>query len=140
MRDVVRVVGALLVADGSVLLGRRNPKRSSYPGVWDMPGGHVEPGERRWEALVRELREELGITPSPGRPWRRLQEHGVELTIWIVTDWSGAVVNLSPAEHAELRWFRAPEVGDLEFPHPAYTTLLAEAFASIAGLGPITPP
>ena len=64
-------VGALVVQEQEVpqlLLGRRAGGRAFYPGVWDVPGGHCEPGEPPEQALVRELREELGVTPTAWRP------------------------------------------------------------------------
>ena len=61
-------VGALLVHDGRVLLGRRAENRDWLPGAWDVFGGHIEPGETEEAALRRELREELGIEPlAPAR-------------------------------------------------------------------------
>jgi mutator protein MutT len=47
-----------------VLLARRSPHRSTYPGLWSFPGGHVEQGETLAEALVREVQEEVGVTPT----------------------------------------------------------------------------
>jgi 8-oxo-dGTP diphosphatase len=52
---------ALLVRAGQLLLERRPPDARVTPGVWDIPGGHVEVGESPQAALVRELREELGL-------------------------------------------------------------------------------
>jgi 8-oxo-dGTP diphosphatase len=46
------IVNALFVRDGMVLLARRSPHRSTYPGLWSFPGGHVEQGETLAEALV----------------------------------------------------------------------------------------
>ncbi|WP_084685963.1 NUDIX domain-containing protein [Nonomuraea coxensis] len=58
----VRFVTAVLRDGDRVLLCHRNAGRRWYPDVWDLPGGHVEEGEDPKESLVRELREELGIT------------------------------------------------------------------------------
>jgi 8-oxo-dGTP diphosphatase len=55
------VVGAVLVDRSRVLLCHRRPDRAWYPDVWDLPGGHLEPGESSLAALGRECREELGI-------------------------------------------------------------------------------
>jgi 8-oxo-dGTP diphosphatase len=56
-----RIVTALLRDADRILLCHRSPRRRWYPDVWDLPGGHVEPGEMPGAALARELREELGI-------------------------------------------------------------------------------
>lgn len=62
-------VGGILVKDGKVLLGLRHPDRESFPDVWDVPGGHIEPGESPHRALRRELWEELGIDAVVDSPW-----------------------------------------------------------------------
>jgi 8-oxo-dGTP pyrophosphatase MutT (NUDIX family) len=93
----------------------------------------VEPDEEPPVALERELQEELGIVASPGRPWRRMREPGLELVVWVLTAWTGTVENRSPEEHSELRWFRRSEIEGLAYPHPGYPTLLADAFARIEG-------
>ena len=61
-RPLLMVVAAALIdADGRVLIQQR-PDGKAYPGMWEFPGGKVDPGETPAAALVRELREELGIT------------------------------------------------------------------------------
>jgi 8-oxo-dGTP diphosphatase len=60
-RSILLVVAcALIDADGRILLAQR-PEGKSLAGLWEFPGGKVDPGETPEEALVRELREELGI-------------------------------------------------------------------------------
>jgi 8-oxo-dGTP pyrophosphatase MutT (NUDIX family) len=54
-------VGAVIVDDeGRVFVHRRGPDRTLFPGCWDLPGGHVEPGEAPLDALRREIEEETG--------------------------------------------------------------------------------
>jgi NDP-mannose synthase len=60
----VEVVGALLFQEDKMLLEYRPEGAKCYPGIWDTPGGKLEKGENPEEALVRELREELGIKVS----------------------------------------------------------------------------
>jgi 8-oxo-dGTP diphosphatase len=64
--DVPRVgVAAVVLRGGSVLMGLR--KGSHGAGTWGFPGGHLEPGERFYQACSRELLEETGIKIQPGR-------------------------------------------------------------------------
>jgi 8-oxo-dGTP diphosphatase len=60
MRIVLVSAVALVDADGRVLLAQR-PEGKSLAGLWEFPGGKVEPGESPEAALIRELKEELGI-------------------------------------------------------------------------------
>jgi 8-oxo-dGTP pyrophosphatase MutT (NUDIX family) len=64
--QIARTVGALFIgADDKVLLGLRAPTKKAWPNHWDTIGGHVEDGESLGEALVREAREEVGVTLVP---------------------------------------------------------------------------
>jgi 8-oxo-dGTP pyrophosphatase MutT (NUDIX family) len=54
---MAEMVGAVLVRDGTLLLGLRSPARRLCPNCWDTIGGHVEPGETVEETLRRELEE-----------------------------------------------------------------------------------
>lgn len=89
----VRVAAAVLLRpDGQVLLAQRPPGKA-YAGFWEFPGGKLEAGESPHAALVRELREELGIVVRRAAPWL-VQEfvypHAhVELHFFRVFEWSG---------------------------------------------------
>jgi 8-oxo-dGTP pyrophosphatase MutT (NUDIX family) len=63
----VRLVGAVLVREGRILLGRRSRRKRICPGLWDVIGGHVEAEETYEDALRRELREEIGVNPTSFR-------------------------------------------------------------------------
>lgn len=67
MKEVHVVAGVLRDARGRILLARRTEGRE-LAGLWEFPGGKVEPGETPEGALVRELREELGIDATVGSP------------------------------------------------------------------------
>jgi 8-oxo-dGTP pyrophosphatase MutT (NUDIX family) len=123
------VVGAIVLRHRRVLLCHRTPDRSWYPDVWDLPGGHVEAGESDAGALVRELREELGITvPLPTAPeFSRLAADGYSMGIWVVTEWAGTPTNCSPDEHDDLAWFTSGELADLSLAEPSYPELVARA-------------
>jgi len=89
----VQVVAAVIVrADGRFLLAQR-PAGKVYAGYWEFPGGKIEPGETPAEALVRELREELGIEVVQAFPWitrHYVYEHAtVDLHFFRVTGFRG---------------------------------------------------
>ncbi len=55
----------LLRSDGRALLVHRRADRQWFPDVWDVPGGHIDPGEAVPDALARELFEEVGVRIDP---------------------------------------------------------------------------
>ena len=125
-------VGALLVrhrGGPQILLGKRAADRSLAPDVWDLPGGHCEPGETPAQTLVRELREEIGVTPTA---WQQVHQlHGVVpggdekvvLHLYAVSAWTGTPRNRQPQEHAELVWFSLDGACRLALAHPDYPAL-----------------
>jgi 8-oxo-dGTP pyrophosphatase MutT (NUDIX family) len=124
------VVAALLVRDGRVLLGHRSPDREWYPDVWDIPGGHVEPDETGVAALVRELREELGIDAEvPEQPCSTAVADDLRLRVWRVDTWRGEPTNRAPEEHDTLGWFDVDAVRDLALAHPSYVEVITDALA-----------
>jgi 8-oxo-dGTP diphosphatase len=120
------VVVAVLRDGDRILLCHRSPGRRWYPNVWDLPGGHVEPGERPTAALVRELTEELGIQvrePSP-EPFARIRTDEFDLRIWVLVSWAGPVCNLAPDEHDELAWVDLDGLASHDLAHLQYLSLL----------------
>jgi 8-oxo-dGTP diphosphatase len=123
------VVVAAIVRDGErVLLCHRSPDRRWYPNVWDFPGGHVQPGELPAAALQRELLEELGIEigTDPGQALRRIvrPETDLDLTLFLVTAWTGTVANLQVEEHDDVAWFHPDGLGSLTFADASYLPML----------------
>jgi mutator protein MutT len=116
------VVTAALVKNRKVLLCLRTKERTAFPGVWDFPGGHVEPGETPGAALQRELREELGIVipPPEGAPDHQLVQGELDLKLWIVHHWQGTPINAAQDEHEAIGWFPFPEARALELAHESY--------------------
>ncbi|MEX5717229.1 NUDIX domain-containing protein [Geodermatophilus maliterrae] len=123
---VHHVVAGVLVRGDRVLLGHRSPARRWYPDVWDLPGGHVEPGEDERTALARELREEVGVVVArvDADPVARLEDGELHLVLYAVRAWEGEPRNLQPAEHDELRWVSAAEVRGLALADPSYADLV----------------
>jgi mutator protein MutT len=112
------VVGALVRGD-QVLLVHRRPDKRAHPNVWDLPGGHIEPGESELRALTRELHEELGVqmAPASASPLCRLTagpaEEPARLSAWLVRDWHGMPTNVAPEEHDDIGWFGLAELPPL---------------------------
>ncbi|GAB1233786.1 Nudix family hydrolase [Ferrigenium sp. UT5] len=102
---IVRVAAAVLQRpDGSFLLAQR-PAGKIWAGYWEFPGGKLEQGESARDALVRELREELGIEVVTAYPWLTrvfAYPHAtVQLNFFRVTAWRGA---LHPHEGQQFSW------------------------------------
>ena len=102
---IVEVSAAVLQRpDGSFLLAQR-PSDKIWAGYWEFPGGKVEPGETAHHALVRELREELGIEVQAAYPWLTrvfTYPHAtVRLSFFRVTEWSG---EMHPHEGQQFSW------------------------------------
>ncbi|HZE11135.1 MAG TPA: Nudix family hydrolase [Burkholderiales bacterium] len=105
-------VAVLVRPDGAVLLARR-PESKVYSGYWEFPGGKVEPDEPIRDALVREIREELGVEITRAYPWITrvfVYPHAtVRLHFHRVTAWRGEPHAL---EHQAIAWKR-PEAVEL---------------------------
>ncbi|MBI5430496.1 MAG: Nudix family hydrolase [Nitrosomonadales bacterium] len=102
---IVEVAAAVLQRpDNSFLLAQRPPDKI-WAGYWEFPGGKIEAGETPYHALVRELREELGITVTTAYPWlTRVYTYPhatVRLNFFRVTAWSG---ELHPHEGQQFAW------------------------------------
>jgi len=98
--------------------------------VWDIPGGHIERAETGAKALVRELREELGITAVVvGEPLAVVEsaEHALHMEIWLVDTWHGTPSNRAPEEHDRIAWFGHEELHALVLADESYRPLLAKA-------------
>jgi 8-oxo-dGTP diphosphatase len=129
-----RVVAGLAIRQGSVLLCHRTIRRQWCPGVWDLPGGHIEVGETAAAALIRELREELGIIAH--EPLRNRLAHLVigdfDMQVWPIDRWSGSPTNMAHDEHDELAWFTAAEALELRLAHDSYPSLITKAIGAVS--------
>lgn len=122
------VTCGMLVRAGQVFLVHRSPSKARYPNVWDFPGGHLEPGENSRQALVRELREELGIeiTPPVGNPLLTRQDAEIFQEIWRVEAWEGEIFNAAPDEHDALGWFSLDEAISMDLANDGYRALFKQ--------------
>ena len=126
------VACALVDADRRVLIAQR-PEGKSLAGLWEFPGGKVEPGERPEITLIRELREEIGITVSEAclAPLtfasHAYPDFHLLMPLYICRRWEGLAV---AREGQKLAWVRANKLRDYPMPPadlpliPALTDLL----------------
>lgn len=115
--EYLHVAAAVVVDDaGRILIARRHD-HLHQGGLWEFPGGKVEPGEAVPDALVRELHEELGISVKKARPLIRIPyrypDRNVLLDVWRVVQFEGEAHG---AEGQPLLWVEAEKLRQFEFP------------------------
>jgi 8-oxo-dGTP diphosphatase len=115
---MIVVAAALVDPDGRVLLQQRAPGRQMQ-GLWEFPGGKIEAGERPEAALLRELKEELGIDTdeaclSPAAfASAPLGDKHLILLLYVCREWRGTVEAL---DASALKWLRPHQMSGLEMP------------------------
>lgn len=125
MVEALSVVGAVIIRDGRVLACRRSADKPAA-GLWEFPGGKVEPRESPQQALARELEEELGLvdvsvgrlicretTSVPGSP-------AIDLACYLVH--SEQTSNES-SDHDAFHWCAVDELSELEWAEPDLPTV-----------------
>lgn len=130
MKPPVKVVGAVILDSGRVLTAQRGLGKA-LAGLWEFPGGKVEPGESPTDALTREIVEELGCRITVGEHVATTTyeyEFGtIELATYYATLMSGTPV---ASEHSELRWVPFDDLHSLEWAPadlPAVETIIHDS-------------
>ena len=125
MKLLLVVAAALVDADGRVLIAQR-PQGKALAGLWEFPGGKVDPGERPETALIRELDEELGIkVEEPCLAPLTFASHAYEdfhllMPLYVCRRWNGFV---TAREAAALKWVKPERLRDFPMP-PADAPLI----------------
>jgi 8-oxo-dGTP diphosphatase len=109
----IDVVGAVIVHDGLVLCAQRGP-RGALAGLWEFPGGKVEPDETARDALEREIAEELGCVVEVGDEVTTTS-HVYDLGVVTLTTFWCRLVQGTPdlTEHADITWLAPAELDTL---------------------------
>jgi 8-oxo-dGTP diphosphatase len=125
MKLLLVVAVALIDADDRILVAQRPPGKQ-LAGLWEFPGGKVDPGERPEAALIRELHEELGIEVKEAclAPLtfasHAYEDFHLMMPLYVCRRWEGLV---QPLEGQALKWVRAKALRDWPMP-PADAPLI----------------
>ena len=118
MKILLVVAVALIDADDRVLIAQR-PEGKALAGLWEFPGGKIDAGERPEEAMIRELREELGITvkeaclaPLTFASYAYPEFH-LLMPLYVCRRWEGFVQS---REGQALKWVRARDLRQYPMP------------------------
>ena len=126
VRTIIVVAAVLVDIDGRILVAQR-PEGKSMAGLWEFPGGKLEPGELPETALVRELKEELGIdlTESCLAPLtfasHLYEDFHLLMPVYVARQWKGEPRSV---EGQALKWVQPIRLRDLPMP-PADEPLVA---------------
>ena len=111
----IHVVGAVIIQAGKVLCAQRGPE-GSLPGMWEFPGGKIEPEETPKQALEREIREELECLVSVGSEVTTTT-HQYDFGVVTLTTFYCELISGTPrlTEHAAVVWLAPEELDTLEW-------------------------
>ena len=112
---MVEVVAALIRREGKFLICQR-PENKARALLWEFVGGKVEQGETKERALIRECREELGITVAVGAAFAEVVHEYPDITVHL-TLFNAMIAEGTPIrkEHKDIRWIAPSEIPDYEF-------------------------
>lgn len=114
-RKITEVVAALIWEGNRFMICQR-PAHKARGLLWEFVGGKLEPGETKEQALIRECREELGVTLSVGTVFMDVLHEYPDLTVHL-TLFNAAIAEGVPQklEHNDIRWITADEIPNYAF-------------------------
>ena len=113
---MTEVVAAMIQDGNGRILVCRRPLQKTRGGLWEFVGGKLEPGETEEDALIRECREELGVTVLPKSIFYKVTYRYPDIEI-LLTLYRADIVEGTPQllEHMELRWVDLDALSSLAF-------------------------
>jgi 8-oxo-dGTP diphosphatase len=129
----ILVVCALIIADGKVLLERHAPADAGTGYLWDIPGGKVEIGETPEQAVVREIREEMGVEIAVQKMLPRLDVSSWGNRHWVLATYRCRIVSGEAVVSEDLAWH------DLMYLNPAIVKApdmeIIRSWTGVTGIG-----
>jgi 8-oxo-dGTP diphosphatase len=126
-KPLLHVAVGVILKDSQLLISLRQGEQH-LAGLWEFPGGKVEPGEHVFDALARELYEELDLDVIEAEPLVEIRHdyevRSVLLDCWLVTDFEGEGQG---KEGQQITWVAVDQCG--EYPMPAPNVAILEALA-----------
>lgn len=117
MKKHLQVAVAIVVNDDEQVLIARRQAHQHQGNLWEFPGGKYEAGETAWQALQREILEEVGLHVEQAEPLIKIShdyaECSVELDVWLVTAFHGEATG---REGQLLEWCAMAELKNRDFP------------------------
>lgn len=134
MKKEISVVGAVVVDGGKILSAQRS-ESMSLSGMWEFPGGKIEPGETPRVALVREMQEELLCTVDVGDQVA-CTRYEYDFGFVTLTTFYATLIDGEPklTEHSEIRWIDAAGLDSVEWA-PADIPAVEKIMAAYAAQG-----
>ncbi len=131
------VVCGLIARDGKIFVPRRAQTKATFPGTFELVGGHADPGEQPVAALEREIREELGVEVEVGMlidAFTYTSESTFKIEICYLCTLKDPTVEpvLNAADHSEARWIGPDEIALFE-KDDEETAVLRKAFKVLKG-------
>lgn len=125
-KPVLHVVAAVITNNHHEILIARRPQASHQGGLWEFPGGKLEPGETPAQALRRELQEELGIEIAQFGPLltvhHQYPDQAVLLDVWRVWEWQGQPAGM---EQQPICWVPPEQLNHYDFPEANWPVVRA---------------
>lgn len=113
---------AFIFQDGKLLVVKRSEHEDSFPGIYEIPGGHIELGESFQDGLQREVKEETGLDVTVGDPYFAFTytgptsgRHIGEIHFMAELTSGNQAVVLDPNEHSEYSWITEEEIDTFDF-------------------------